>query len=132
MRDKGFIWNPSICECECDKSCDVGEYLDYKNCRCRKRIIDKLVEECSENMNGNEMLYNEILDVISLNTIRLNVIPLNVYKKVCNSGTIYIVLFAIFFITSVCICSVFIYFHWYLKKDDVSVKFNPDIQTTIC
>ena len=22
--DKGFIWNPSICECECDKLCDVG------------------------------------------------------------------------------------------------------------
>ena len=30
--DKGFIWNPSNCECECDKSCDVGEYLDYENC----------------------------------------------------------------------------------------------------
>ena len=26
--DKGFIWNPSNCECECDKACDVGEYLD--------------------------------------------------------------------------------------------------------
>ena len=32
MCDKGFIWNPSNCECECDQSCDVGEYLDYKNC----------------------------------------------------------------------------------------------------
>ena len=29
--DKGFIWNSSNCECECDKSCDIGEYLDYKN-----------------------------------------------------------------------------------------------------
>ena len=29
--DKGFYSNPSNCECECDKSCDVGEYLDYKN-----------------------------------------------------------------------------------------------------
>ena len=32
--DKGSIWNPSNCECECDKLCDVGEYLDYKNCKC--------------------------------------------------------------------------------------------------
>ena len=24
--DKEFIWNPSNCECECDKSGDVGEY----------------------------------------------------------------------------------------------------------
>ena len=29
--DKGFNWNPSNCECECRKSCDGGEYLDYKN-----------------------------------------------------------------------------------------------------
>ena len=27
--NKGFIWNPS--NSECDKSCDVGEYLDYEN-----------------------------------------------------------------------------------------------------
>ena len=77
------------------------------------------------------MLYNETLHVISLNTIPLNAIPLDDYKKVCNSCTIYIVLFAticsVFFITSICICSVFIYFHWYLKEDDVKVKFNPDI-----
>ena len=62
--DKGFIWNPSNCECECDKSCDIGEYLDYKDCNSRKKIIDKLVEECSENIDGNEMLYNETLDII--------------------------------------------------------------------
>ena len=29
VRDKGFIWSPSNCECEYDKSCDVCEYLDY-------------------------------------------------------------------------------------------------------
>ena len=46
--DKGFIWNPSNCECECDKSCDIGEYLDYQNCTCRKELVDKLVEECTE------------------------------------------------------------------------------------
>ena len=46
--EKGFIWNPSNCECECDKSCHIGEYLDYENCKCRKRLIDKLVDECTE------------------------------------------------------------------------------------
>ena len=35
--DKEIIWNPSNYECEYDKSCDIGEYLDYSNCRCRKR-----------------------------------------------------------------------------------------------
>ena len=30
-------------------------------------VVDKLVEECSENIDGNKMLHNEALDVISLN-----------------------------------------------------------------
>ena len=92
MCDKGFIWNPSNCECKCDKSCDIGEYLDYKNCKCRKRIIDKLFEECSENIDGNEMLYNE-----TLNVVPLDITPLNVYKKVCRSCVVYIVSFLVFF-----------------------------------
>ena len=57
------------------------------------------------------MLYNEALDVISL-----DVTPLDDHKKMCSSWEIYVVLFAIFFITSICIIIVFIYFHWYLKK----------------
>ena len=118
------------CKCECDKSCDVGEYLDYKNCKCRNKLVDKLVEECSENIDGNKMLQNETLDVM----------PLNDYKRVCNSCAIYIVLFVVFFIASICISSVFIYFHWYLKKynvqwylkkNNVPTKFNPGTQTKI-
>ena len=48
--EKAFIWNPSNFECECDKSCDVGEYLDYENCKCSKNLVDKLVEDCTENV----------------------------------------------------------------------------------
>ena len=46
--DKGFIWNPSNYGCECDKSCDIGEYLDCENCKYKKRLVDKLVEKCTE------------------------------------------------------------------------------------
>ena len=107
MCNKGFIWNPSNCECECDTSCDVGEYLDDKNCKCRKRLaIDKLVEECSENIDGNEMIYNGTLNAVLLND----------YEKTCSSGTVYMLLLIIFFIISISISSVFIYFHWYLKR----------------
>ena len=35
--------------------CDVGEYLGYKNYKCRKRLIDKLVEECSKNIDEKEL-----------------------------------------------------------------------------
>ena len=50
--DNRFIWNPSACECECDKSYDAGEYLYYVNCKCRKRLIDNLVEECIKDIDG--------------------------------------------------------------------------------
>ena len=96
MCDKAFIWNPSNCQCECDESCDVGEYLDYKKCNCRKRIIDKLVDECSKNIYENETL---------------DVIALNVYKNLCNSCMVYIVLFVAFLITSICTCCDFIFFY---------------------
>ena len=46
--DTGFIWNPCNCECEYNKSLDIGEYFDYSNCKCRKRLVDKSVEECTE------------------------------------------------------------------------------------
>ena len=98
MCDKGFTWNASNCECEFDKLCDVGEYLDYKNCKCRKRLIDKLVENCNKNVDGNEITYNNIL----------NAIPLNYHRKMYNSCTVYIVLLAMFFKISIIISSVFI------------------------
>ena len=117
--NKEFIWNSGNCECECDKSCGIREYLDHKNCKCRNKIVDRLVEDGRENIDGDEMIYNETL----------NAIPLN--AKSCNSRTIYIVLFVIFLIIGISISSVFIHFHWYLKKDNVHVKFNPSTQTTI-
>ena len=48
---KGFIWNSGNCECECDKSCKIREYLDYENCKCRKKLVDKLVKECTKNVD---------------------------------------------------------------------------------
>ena len=81
MCNKGFIWNPSNCECECGKSCDVGEYLDYENCKCRKKLVDKLVEECTENINE-----------IKISECRSGK---NICK--CSSCTLYIVLFSVIF-----------------------------------
>ena len=49
------ICDSSNIECEWDKSCNVGEYLDHKNCKCRKMLVDKFVEECSENIDEKEL-----------------------------------------------------------------------------
>ena len=82
--DKGFIWNRSNCECECDKSFNISEYLDYKNCKCKKRLVDKLTDKC-----------NETIDEVKLAKIThtKNEIE-NSYKH--NSCTVYFVLFSIF------------------------------------
>ena len=101
--DEGYAWNPSNYECECDKSCDFGGYLDYENYKCRKRLIDELVEECGENV-----------DVPKLTEIALAENE-NSYK--CSPWTVNIVLFWIFFTINVGgIGAYFIYFHGGLQK----------------
>ena len=54
--NKRFIWNPSNCECECYKSSNIGEYLDYLNCKCRKKLADLLVEKCTENIEETKLV----------------------------------------------------------------------------
>ena len=46
--DKGYILNLSNCKCECYKSCNTSQYLDYSDCKCKKKLIDPLIEECIE------------------------------------------------------------------------------------
>ena len=37
--------------------------MDYKNCRCRNSVVDKLVKECSKIVDENK-IYNETLNTI--------------------------------------------------------------------
>ena len=82
MCDRGHIWNPNNCEFEWDKSCDVGEYLDYENCMCRKRLIDNLVDQCTETV---EVVKPAIITLAE-----------NENSYECSSCTVYTVLFWIF------------------------------------
>ena len=95
--DKGYIWNPSTCSCECDRYCETGQYLDYKNCVCRKKIIDNLIEQCTS-----------IVDIdIKYNTIS---------KKSDESfSNIYFVLYIVFLVLFILNLVVFIY---YWRKDN--------------
>ena len=90
--DKGYIWNPSNYECEYDKSCDVGEYLYYKSFRCRKKLADKLVEECTETVKE--------VKIVSEN------------KNKGSFCVLYIVLFSIFFTISTVIGVYFVYYKY--------------------
>ena len=44
--EEDYVWNPSACAYECDKDCDIFEYLKYF--RCMKSFIDDLEVICDE------------------------------------------------------------------------------------
>ena len=122
--NKGFIWNSINCECESDKSCNVEEYLDYANFKCRKRSVDELIEECTENVEEAKITGTTLFEC---NSVKHK-------NKSRSSCTIYIVLIVIVF--RICI-EIGTYFackymnHWYLKNDFSCIKFDTRTQTTI-
>ena len=101
--DRAYIWNPSNCECECDKSCDFGEYLDYKNCKCRKKLVDKLVEQCTETVK------------------EVKIAGKNEHKNKCSSFILYIVLCSITNTINVGIATYFIYYK-YINRNKEKVS----------
>ena len=100
-----------------DKSCDIGEYLDYSKCKCRKKLVDKLIEECTESIDEVE-----ITEITQAENER---------KNKCSSCTLYIALFSIFFTISIGIAIYFAYFYWYLKKDDARVMLDTRTEIAI-
>ena len=77
---------------------DVGEYLDYKNCKCRKKLVDKLVDESAETVEEEKLAKITLAE------------NANMHK--CISCALYIVLFTIVFTINVGIATYFVYFHW--------------------
>ena len=107
--DKGYTWNPSTCMCECDKYCEAGQYLDYPECACRKKLIDDLIEQCAtaidmEINNGAGLLTN----------------------KTSSSSNIYLFLFVAVLVIVLLLAAGVVY---YCRKDD-SKKFEDKIYET--
>ena len=111
--DEGFIWIPSNCECECNKSCDVGEYQDYKNCECRKKLADKLVDECTENIDEVKIASD------------------NNHKNKYSSCTLYIVLFSIIFAINIGIGAYFVYDKYINRDKETASRYDYVYQKTI-
>ena len=80
--------------------------------KCGKKIVDKLVEECTGNVDKTK-----VTDVTENNC-----------KFSC---TIYVVIIAIFFIICTGIGTYFVYCHWYLKNDDTHVMLDTRTETMI-
>ena len=103
--NKGFIWNPSNCECECDKSYNIGEYLDYSNCKCRKKLVDKLVDECTETVE--EVKLAEITPFENKNNDEYN------------SCRVYIILMIVVFTIITGITVYLVYYNWSLINNNI-------------
>ena len=116
--DKEFIFNSSNCECECDKSCNISQYLDYSDCKFRKKLIDPLIEECTENDNETKLV-----DI----TIAENE---NNYEH--SSFKVCIVLMTVNFTSITGIIIYFVYYNWSLIKNNISfIRFNAHKETII-
>ena len=76
--------------CEC-----VGERLDYENCKCRKKLVNKLVEESTENI--------EQVKLAKITSAEDG----NKHKNKCSSCTLYIPLFSIIFTINIAIVTYF-------------------------
>ena len=90
---------------ECDKACDVGEYLDHENCRkCRTKLVDKLVDERTENIDE----------------VKIGELTVTENMRKCSSCILYIVLFLIIFTINVGISTYFYYKYINRNKENIS------------
>ena len=110
--DKGYISNPSNCKCECDKSRNTSQYLDHLDCKCKKEIVDLIVEQGIEYDDNNKTKI--------------------VNKTVKNSCNVYIILTLISIVISTVYTTYFVYYNWFLIKNrDIFTKYNTRRETLI-
>ena len=96
--NKGYMWNPSTCACECDIWCKPGQYLDYKKCVYKNKLVGRTIAACTSVIN--ETVINNKNNIDNNNTIT------NIFI-----GLFSVVTFAVI----VCFC-VFAYFKWFKGK----------------
>ena len=98
------MWNPSTCACECDMWCKLGQYLDYRKCVCKNKLIDKVISECTSLINET-MITNKM--------------------SITNDGTtknISIGLFSVLMFAGITCFCVFAYFKWVKDKKIILKK----------
>ena len=96
--DKRYMWNPSTCECQCDMWCKPGQYLDYKKCVCKNKLIGRVTAERTSLIN--ETMMNNRDNEDNDNTIT----------------NIFIGLFSVLLFIGIVYFCVFAYFKWIKGK----------------
>ena len=71
------MWNPITCDCNCNKACKIHEYLDTKDCSCKKHLFGKLVLACEDEiLNTPETSLNDKKATCEKSNCLLHTIPL--------------------------------------------------------
>ena len=100
------MWNLSTCACECDMCCEPGQYLDYKKCVCKNKLIGKIISKCTSLINETKM--NNKTNIVNDDTTK----------------NIFIGFFSVLmFIEIICFC-VFAYLKWIKGKKLFKNKFK--------
>ena len=98
------IWNSDTCSCDCNEdfagimTCNKGQYLDYKKCVCKNKLIGKVISKCTSFVN--ESMMNNKTSIVSDDT----------------TENILIGLFAVLMFTGITCFCVFAYFKWIKGK----------------
>ena len=92
------MWNPSTCTCECDIWCKPGQYLDYKKCVCKNKLIGKIISECTSLIN--ETMMNNKMSITNDDTTK----------------NIFIGLFSVLMLAGITCFCIFAYFKWIKGK----------------
>ena len=71
----------------------MWHWWDYETCECRKKLVDKLVVECTDNIDE----------------VKIAEVTLTKNMRKCSSCILHIVLFSIVFTINVGICTYFVY-----------------------
>ena len=117
------IWNSDTCRCDCNEdiasiinstkgymwnlsTSKIGQYLDYKNCVCKNKLVSRVIAECTSVVN--ETLMNNRDNEYNDDTV----------------ANIFIGLFSVLlFVGIVCFC-VFAYFKWIKGKKLLKNKYT--------
>ena len=109
----------------CYKSCNISQYLDYSDCKCKKKIINLILEECIEYDDDQTKIVNITVTKTDNKTKIVN-------KTVKNSCRVYIVLTIVAIVISTVYTIHFVYYNWFLfKNKNIFTKYNTRRETLI-
>ena len=104
--NKGYMWNPSTCACECDMWCKPDQYLYYKKCVCKTKLIGKIISECTSLIN--ETMINNKMSITNDDTTK----------------NIFIGLFSVLMFAAITCFCVFVYFKYIKSKKLFKKRFE--------